>query len=136
MVGPDLVVYTLHSTRLCACVSYNMLKLGMTNNLFPILSAYCLDLCALHFSILHLKNFNPTLNAFAMLHHYSLSLFTSVFSNIHLQLMCGHNPCLEDFIWTDIVDDEVQIRLQQVAHTVHQSVFVLASSVNEQVVKA
>lgn len=37
--------------------------------------------------------------------------------------MCGHSLCLEDFIWTDIVDAEVQIRLQQVAHAGHYSVF-------------
>ncbi|AWP10574.1 putative G2/M phase-specific E3 ubiquitin-protein ligase-like [Scophthalmus maximus] len=29
------------------------------------------------------------------------------------QLMCGHNPSLEDFSWTDIADADVQIRLQQ-----------------------
>ncbi|XP_071342480.1 uncharacterized protein [Trachinotus anak] len=29
------------------------------------------------------------------------------------QLMCGHNPSLEDFSWTDIDDADVQIRLQQ-----------------------
>uniref|UniRef100_A0A3B4UYK5 HECT domain-containing protein n=1 Tax=Seriola dumerili TaxID=41447 RepID=A0A3B4UYK5_SERDU len=29
------------------------------------------------------------------------------------QLMCGHNPSLEDFSWIDIVDTEVQIRMQQ-----------------------
>ncbi|KAG7514182.1 hypothetical protein JOB18_027312 [Solea senegalensis] len=29
------------------------------------------------------------------------------------QLMCGHNPSLEDFTWRDITDTEVQSRLQQ-----------------------
>ncbi|XP_035509464.1 uncharacterized protein LOC118321997 [Morone saxatilis] len=29
------------------------------------------------------------------------------------QLMCGQNPSLEDFSWSDIADAEVQIRLQQ-----------------------
>ncbi|XP_044055490.1 uncharacterized protein LOC122877680 isoform X2 [Siniperca chuatsi] len=29
------------------------------------------------------------------------------------QLMCGQNPSLEDFSWSDIVDAEAQIRLQQ-----------------------
>ncbi len=31
--------------------------------------------------------------------------------------MCGQNPSLEDFSWSDIVEAEVQIRLQQVEHT-------------------
>lgn len=30
--------------------------------------------------------------------------------------MCGHNASLDDFNWRDIVDNDVQLRLQQVEH--------------------
>lgn len=33
------------------------------------------------------------------------------------QLMCSHNPSLEDFSWSDVVNTEVQSRLQQVTST-------------------